>query len=176
MRIRPAYVLLVFAVVVSAQSTRVTPKRPSSDEQKEMVARLRAQLAEYEQHIPDFACRPLLKLADSDTLEGPSDLRGLVIADLNPPQREIDDEKAIQFPLESAIRNLAEPNAKFVFARFATLSHKRMAVFHFKRKSKTGVREADTYLDRESGRLSRISFHGVSTPNDGPLFCHPASK
>ena len=171
--LRTLPILLWLASSAGAQATR-TPKPPTSAEQKEMLALLRTNLAEYQQHMPGFVCLPAWKLDDSEAPQGSRDPRTIVVVELGLPERGKPDGSATSFAVEPLIRGVLPTGAKFGFERWATLRKKQVAIYRYKRKkSGGGIREAEIYLDRKLGTISRIVFPDLNTPEHVPLLCRP---
>jgi len=167
--------LLCLAIYADAQAPQ-TFKTPTSAERREMLARLRADLDEYTQHMPALVCTLPWKLEDSDPPEGSHDPGGIVVVDLKMPWRGSTDENKASFAVEPLIRELATSDAKLVFERWATLRRKPTALYRYKGKAKGGIRQAEIYADRGSGTASRIVFEGLDTPQHIPIFCRTAHE
>ncbi len=166
--------LLCLPTSVEAQISH-TVKGPRAAEQRELRDQVEANLVEYEKHMPNFVCQPLWRLSDSDVQQAGSELPKIVIADLEPSERDA-PSTAVNFSVAPLIRDLFSEKAKFTFVRWAKVRRKSMAVYHYKKKSRGGVREADIYADEESGMVSRILFQDVETPDDMPLACRTAPE
>lgn len=176
MRVLRALVLLLCLAMGAGAQLSHAPKGPSSREQKETLARVKASLAEYEQHIPAFVCTQLWKPEELEGMDDSGDRRSSVIADLEVSERGKQNATPTAFDVEPLIRDLFTSNAKFVFARWAKVHRKRVAVYHYKKKSRNGVRQAEIYADQVSGTVARIVFQEQDTPEHVPLFCRVEQK
>lgn len=166
---RRVLIALTMACSALAQTPTRTLKAPTAAQRREMLAHLEARLAEYQQHMPAFACAPLLKLDDPEALEGSRVLPGTVVLDLS-QSKHGPGEQGGAFSVDPLLRPILQPGAKFVFERWAIVRRKHVAVYRYKGKSES-FHEAVAHVDREGGSVSEIVFRGVDTPSENPLLC-----
>jgi len=170
-----ALILLCLAIGARAQLAHPV-KGPRTAAQRATLEQVRANLSEYEQHLPGFVCTAVWKPEDSDIEESSGERRNNVIVDLDTPDRGKPSVSPTTFAVEPLLRDLFTSNVKFVFTRFAKIHRKRAAVYSYKKKSRGGIREAEFYVDQDTGVVSRIVFEDVDTPERVPLFCRPRKK
>src|SRR5579871_702383 len=162
---RPVLIAISVVCPAIAQTPTRTLKAPTAAQRKEMLVQLKARMAEYKQHMPAFGCVALLKLDDADALGG--SLPNTAIVDLRPSQRDQPEEDLAALAVEPLLRLLTDPEAKFVFERWAVVRRRHVAVYRFKGKSQV-FRKAEAHVDRENGSVSEIVFQGVDTPTEKP--------
>jgi hypothetical protein len=178
-------ILVFFSLTTSAiAQTRSDLQAPTPQEQREAIARLRANLAAYEQQAPDLVCRqPSLNLNGSEVAQGSLNPRVIVFPERTPQQHAQAHGLVKSFAIAPVIHDLLPREAQVSFVRWASVAwspktgRTLAAVYRYERESSDGIKQqTEVYADLESGRIFQIVFHGINTPEGASLSCQNEGK
>ncbi len=178
-------ILAFFSLATSAVAqSRSALEPPTPQEQREAIARLRADLATYEQQAPDLVCRqPSLILNGSEVTQVSPNPRIIIFPEQTPQQHGQVHGLVKSFAIALVIHDLLSPEVQFSFVRWASVAwspktgRKSAAVYRYERESSDGIRQqTEVHADLESGRILQIVFHGINTPEGASLSCQREAR
>ncbi len=117
-------ILVFFCLAMSAiAQSRSALEPPTPQEQREAIARLRADLATYEQQAPDLVCRqPSLILNGSEVTQVSPNPRIIIFPEQTPQQHGQVHGLVKSFAIALVIHDLLSPEVQFSFVRWASVA------------------------------------------------------